>query len=427
MKKHISNESTSSQTSTSQESDVVLSIPIINLAPKKLPKGKYEKVKNWIQKQINKDTRYRRYNRASSIKRKKKVIKKGKWSTQENKLLKEWVKVHGAKNWEACGRYIQGRSGKQCREHWNNCLNPELIKGDWTSEEDFLIMFFYEKCQGSWKKIIPLFNGRIENSIKNRFYSQLRKYATQHMTTKERKELCAKIKLVELKKYLNKALSESKKEFLKTSKMTKEQFNSFLLENELKIKDNLSEYNDNNEGNLSTNLEDSLFNQEKNENENLNKKRKRSDIVLLDDFIDFKNDDFTFDENSFNDFLGINEDKNNEINGIISINIFNDKETDNVKEDSNNNIIQYNHIDNNLYVINNNLDIYEDNVENKNDLSMDYIECIQNNNLRNIFPKEYKREKYSCSDIEKFNNFEQYFEGFNFAFNNNVQSKEEML
>ena len=124
-------------------------------------------------------------------------IKKGQWSAQEDKLLEQWVKINGPKNWEACGRFIQGRKGKQCREHWNNCLNPELIKGDWTSEEDFLIMFFYEKCNGSWKKIIPLFNGRIENSIKNRFYSQLRKYATKNMTSKERKRACARIKLHE--------------------------------------------------------------------------------------------------------------------------------------------------------------------------------------------------------------------------------------
>ena len=112
-------------------------------------------------------------------------IRKGPWSPEEDKLLRKWVKQNGPKHWEACGRFIKGRKGKQCREHWNNCLNPKLIKGHWTTEEDFLIMFFYEKCKGSWKKIIPLFNGRIENSIKNRFYSQLRKYAT--INTKERK------------------------------------------------------------------------------------------------------------------------------------------------------------------------------------------------------------------------------------------------
>ena len=86
--------------------------------------------------------------RSKKLKKSKKaVIKKGQWSSQEDKLLEQWVKEKGPKNWEACGRFIQGRKGKQCREHWNNCLNPELKKGHWGPEEDFLIMFFYEKCK----------------------------------------------------------------------------------------------------------------------------------------------------------------------------------------------------------------------------------------------------------------------------------------
>ena len=167
-------------------------------------------------------------------------IRKGPWSPEEDKLLRKWVKQNGPKDWEACGRFIKGRKGKQCREHWNNCLNPKLIKGHWTTEEDFLIMFFYEKCKGSWKKIIPLFNGRIENSIKNRFYSQLRKYATRN--TKERKIISSRIKLHELKKYLNEAITKAKYDLLKKTKMTQKQFDLFLLKNEQKLKD--SEYKD---------------------------------------------------------------------------------------------------------------------------------------------------------------------------------------
>jgi hypothetical protein len=101
-------------------------------------------------------------------------------------------------------------------------------------------MFFYEKCKGSWKKIIPLFNGRIENSIKNRFYSQLRKYAT--INTKERKIIRSRIKLHELKKYLNEAIAKAKFDLLKKTKMTQKQFDLFLLKNEQKLKD--SEYKD---------------------------------------------------------------------------------------------------------------------------------------------------------------------------------------
>ena len=95
---------------------------------------------------------------------------KGPWTAQEDAKLFDWVKRQGPTKWTLCSEIIPGRSGKQCREHWNNSLNPEVKKGYWTSEEDFLIMFFYKKYNGSWKKIIPIFNKRTENSIKIQEY-----------------------------------------------------------------------------------------------------------------------------------------------------------------------------------------------------------------------------------------------------------------
>jgi len=179
-------------------------------------------------------------------------LKKGQWSIKEDELLEQWIKENGPRKWNQCGRFIQGRSGKQCREHWNNCLNPELIKGEWTSEEDFLIMYFYEECNGSWKKIIPLFNGRTENSIKNRFYSQLRKIATKDLSIEERKE-CAKIKLEQLKKFLNEAICDAKKELLSHMKMNEEELKEYVNKMKVKIQKKNLEENENSEV-LSTNL-----------------------------------------------------------------------------------------------------------------------------------------------------------------------------
>jgi len=89
---------------------------------------------------------------------------KGPWSEEENKLLIEWVRKNGHKRWKKCEKIIPGRTSKQCREHWKNSLNPDLIKGFWSSEEDFLIMYFYEKCGGSWKKMIK--EGKMKQIIK---------------------------------------------------------------------------------------------------------------------------------------------------------------------------------------------------------------------------------------------------------------------
>ena len=217
----------------------------------------------------------------------KQGIKKGQWSLHEDKLLKEWIEKNGPNKWEQCGRFIHGRSGKQCREHWNNCLNPTLVKGDWTAEEDFLIMHFYEKCNGSWKKIIHLFNGRTENSIKNRFFSELRKIAAKGMTIEEKKT-CTKIKLEELKNYLEEAIINTKNEFLEEKPRNEEELNIYLNKMELKIKKKMKEENEYYENSISTNLGDLENSQTnlKNENENKDtsfiKKRNRTTDEISD-------------------------------------------------------------------------------------------------------------------------------------------------
>ena len=280
-------------------------------------------------------------------------LKRGQWTAHEDKLLNEWIKKVGPKKWEQCGHFIHGRSGKQCREHWNNCLNPDLIKGEWTAEEDFLIMQFYEENNGSWKNIIYLFDGRTENSIKNRFFSQLRKIAGRNLSISERKG-CSKIKLEELKIYLKEAISEAKTEFLSEKQMSEEELNNYLNEKKkLILKRNLSEEN-NYYNYYETNKKNTFApseNTEKNEeNENtLLKKRNRSEkenieqkncsenenkenifrikydddidelknkCICLDENIENENNLFNISDNSTDD----NKDESIKINDIIIIN-----------------------------------------------------------------------------------------------------------
>ena len=181
---------------------------------------------------------------------------KGPWTAQEDAKLFDWVKRQGPTKWTLCSEIIPGRSGKQCREHWNNSLNPEVKKGSWTSEEDFLIMYFYKKYNGSWKKIIPIFNKRTENSIKNRFFSQLRKIATIKIQSKEKK-FSARIKLDTLLNYLDLATLKAKEKFLKEKLMSEnelekyiENINKIIIKNLPKNKINLLESNDFKEYNI---------------------------------------------------------------------------------------------------------------------------------------------------------------------------------
>ena len=345
-----------------------------------------------------------------SKKSKKISVKKGQWSSQEDKLLEQWVKTNGPKNWEACGRFIQGRKGKQCREHWNNCLNPELKKGNWGPEEDFLIMFFYEKCKGSWKKIIPLFDGRIENSIKNRFYSQLRKHATKNMEAKDRKRMIAKIKLNELKKYLNEALTETRNVLLKKTQMTPEQFELFLQKNEQKIKESISsndsdlESNESNEAeaNLSTNL-GGTFGEEDSAKSSFIHKRKRTE------------DDTNSKDNGINKSL---EEENLEFfhkKKENSEGLFEIKEIE-LDEDKSDNFYNFTSSKDNGMICNEMpLNDIENNI-NIDELSFDNFELSKNNYLKNIFEEYDSKNKFEIDNFVNIFEKKKFEDAFNINF-----------
>jgi hypothetical protein len=122
---------------------------------------------------------------------------KGPWTIEEDQKLTEWVRNNGPYNWAKCSSIILGRSGKQCRERWFNSLSPGIKKGNWSVQEDYLIFKLYNEHGSKWAKIASFFDGRTENSIKNRFYSTLRRLAYENQKkdedssnkTKSQKEL----------------------------------------------------------------------------------------------------------------------------------------------------------------------------------------------------------------------------------------------
>lgn len=106
-------------------------------------------------------------------------IIKGPWTLEEDRMLINYVSFYGAHNFSECSKFIIGRNNKQCRERWFNVLNPKVVKGEWKLEEDYLIFKLYSVYGGKWIRFTPLFKGlRAENSVKNRFYSTIRRFNT---------------------------------------------------------------------------------------------------------------------------------------------------------------------------------------------------------------------------------------------------------
>ena len=48
---------------------------------------------------------------------------------------------------------IKGRKGKQCRERWQNQLDPTVKKGPWSEEEDEILIAAQKKHGNKWVDI----------------------------------------------------------------------------------------------------------------------------------------------------------------------------------------------------------------------------------------------------------------------------------
>lgn len=91
------------------------------------------------------------------------AIRRGPWTAEEDAQLTRAVEIFG-RSWTEVCVWVPGRNNEQCRERYQEAVNPPP-KGKWTEPEDQLLMKAIKSCgEGKWKAISKIV-GRSDNTV----------------------------------------------------------------------------------------------------------------------------------------------------------------------------------------------------------------------------------------------------------------------
>ena len=112
--------------------------------------------------------------RAWSPRRKEDRANRGGWTEDEDEQLIRAVAKYGERDWRMIAEYVTGRTPQQCRQRWFEALNPDLVKGKWTHQEDQKLLKAVRKFEGNWQLIADLVKSRTNKQCLQRWHEVLK-------------------------------------------------------------------------------------------------------------------------------------------------------------------------------------------------------------------------------------------------------------
>ena len=97
------------------------------------------------------------------------------FTPDEDSRLRELVGQFGENNWESVAAAMGNRNVRQCRERWFCFVSNVVRKGEWSTEEDAILLEKYRQYGSKWKFFETFLPGRKCYAIRNRLHLLLRR------------------------------------------------------------------------------------------------------------------------------------------------------------------------------------------------------------------------------------------------------------